>query len=317
MKETSATDIQTIADALIARGVLARPQDRGDLQLWFNCELASRVEGCFAQPLDPRAIPADKGAAWRARLGLGSEDWPGRHAIHAAREHFFLMHDGHRVGSLRLAPPWPGHHSVWLYSLYTFPELRRRGLASRALQDIHHVALAHGFDGLRLSTHWTWSHSVRFYLAQRMWVWGWKRDISFWWDRSLPDYRIDMGSDDEAVFKIVRPQLEPVSVFLARRDGTQLSIEHGEGYESIAQSAHGSVIGHGLATLSLSLAMLGWPLIRSQEQYQRCYFSDSGPPEALAYKIEWFEAQARDKGWAVRTPRIPGLRYRTLEEMLK
>lgn len=42
---------------------------------------------------------------------------------------------------------------------------------------------------------------------------------------------------------------------------------------------------------------------------------DAGEPEGLAYKIEVFEAVDRDRGFDVRTPRIPGLQYRELEEI--
>jgi hypothetical protein len=38
-----------------------------------------------------------------------------------------------------------------------------------------------------------------------------------------------------------------------------------------------------------------------------------GEPEGLAYKIEIFEAIDRRHGFIVRTPRIPGLRYRDLD----
>jgi hypothetical protein len=62
------------------------------------------------------------------------------------------------------------------------------------------------------------------------------------------------------------------------------------------------------------LAVRGWPLIRSEEAWaQRHNWSDSGEPEGLAYKIEIFEAIDRRHGFTVRTPRIPGSRYRDLD----
>ena len=67
-------------------------------------------------------------------------------------------------------------------------------------------------------------------------------------------------------------------------------------------------------TLATALAVRGWPLIRSEEAWARRHnWSDSGEPEGLAYKIEIFEAIDRRHGFTVRTPRIPGLRYRDLD----
>jgi len=60
--------------------------------------------------------------------------------------------------------------------------------------------------------------------------------------------------------------------------------------------------------------MHGWPLVRSAEQWKESYYADSGPPEALAYKITIWEAYARSKGWIVETPRIAGLAYPTWDE---
>ena len=48
---------------------------------------------------------------------------------------------------------------------------------------------------------------------------------------------------------------------------------------------------------------------------RRHRWSDTGEPEGLAYKIEIFEALDRRHGFTVRAPRIPGLRYRDLDEI--
>jgi hypothetical protein len=59
----------------------------------------------------------------------------------------------------------------------------------------------------------------------------------------------------------------------------------------------------------------GWPLARSQKDWDESYYADAGPPEALAYKIEIWEAWERKNGWRVETPRIPGLAYPTWDEL--
>ena len=54
----------------------------------------------------------------------------------------------------------------------------------------------------------------------------------------------------------------------------------------------------------------------SRETWEhRHYWSDSGEPEGLAYKIEIFEAIFRERGFEIRTPRLPGLKYRDLDEI--
>jgi hypothetical protein len=64
------------------------------------------------------------------------------------------------------------------------------------------------------------------------------------------------------------------------------------------------------------VSLAGWPLIRSEEAWERrWHWSGAGEPEGLAYKIEIFEAVYRERGFDVRTPRIPGIQYRSLEEI--
>ena len=66
------------------------------------------------------------------------------------------------------------------------------------------------------------------------------------------------------------------------------------------------------STLALGLALHGWPLVRSREDWRRSYFADAGAPESLAYRIAipW-EAWAKSHGWRVETPRIPGFDHPT------
>ena len=66
---------------------------------------------------------------------------------------------------------------------------------------------------------------------------------------------------------------------------------------------------------ALHLALAGWPLIRSDQLWREHRYADGGPPEALAYKIEVFEAVARRYGFVAPTPRIPGIAYRDLDDI--
>jgi len=70
-----------------------------------------------------------------------------------------------------------------------------------------------------------------------------------------------------------------------------------------------------VGTFALHLALAGWPLIRSDELWREGRYADAGPPEALAHKIEVFEAIARRDGFVVPTLRIPNVAYRDLDDI--
>ena len=55
---------------------------------------------------------------------------------------------------------------------------------------------------------------------------------------------------------------------------------------------------HACSTLCLAIALEGWPLVRSQEDWDRSYHMDGGSPEALGYKISVWEAWDRKAGFA-------------------
>ena len=98
----------------------------------------------------------------------------------------------------------------------------------------------------------------------------------------------------------------------ARNLGNRLGWEeHGDLKDLPGEASHCAP-----GTFALHLALAGWPLIRSEENWEhRHYWSDAGQPEGLAYKIEIFEAVDRQRGFDVRTPRIPGLQYRELDDI--
>jgi len=63
-------------------------------------------------------------------------------------------------------------------------------------------------------------------------------------------------------------------------------------------------------TFSVALALRGFPLITTDEEWAEQLeegFSDGGGPVALAFKIQGWEAWARERGWRVDAPRVPGL----------
>ncbi|MGH7554123.1 MAG: hypothetical protein ACREMQ_13970 [Longimicrobiales bacterium] len=68
-------------------------------------------------------------------------------------------------------------------------------------------------------------------------------------------------------------------------------------------------------TLALAITLARWPLIRSEHHWHQARTSDLLHPEALADRIQFWEALAGKYGWRVVTPRIPGLDYPSWTEL--
>jgi hypothetical protein len=117
---------------------------------------------------------------------------------------------------------------------------------------------------------------------------------------------------DEASLSVLRGDSE-VTLVRAYRKGDTLELEEGP-----TEWVHDKEIGEpylfATSTLSLELAMHGWPLIRSAEHWKEYHYADGGAPEALAYNIPIWEASERAKGWILDSPRIAGLEYPTWDE---
>jgi ribosomal protein S18 acetylase RimI-like enzyme len=288
--ETRAADVER---ELRVRGLI-EPLDLADVdavRAWSACDLASAVEGAFHARIDPWA--SEDRSGWRERLGA-SYDEPGLAAdLHLTR-YLWLLDDGERVGTIALPFSGIGRIDLPIWSLYVHPRARGRGVAERALVAAYRAAIEHGFAGIELETHWVWQRAVRYYLARRMWVVGWRRAITFAWRPSLPRYEL---IEDGALTLSTGDG----PAWIARHDGDRLSLAHG-----VVRDPAVSVYGH--ATIAVAAAVRGWPLVRSDEAWaRRNTRTDIGEVEALACRIRRFEAMARGNEWDVRTPRIPGL----------
>jgi len=204
---------------------------------------------------------------------------------------------------------YSGMALISISSLYVDPADRRRNIARRALEAVYRASLANGGGGIRLDTHWTWQPSVRFYARIGMWIWMWKRDLVFTWQPELPPYRVEIEGS-EARF-LIHQEDRWRAVVTARNLGERLGWEP-DGLDSLPIELTHTIPG----TFALHLALAGWPLIRTEEDWEhRHHWCDAGDPEGLAYKIEIFEAVYRQRGFEIRTPRLPGLQYRELDEI--
>ena len=302
-----------IEGELLARGLAAvvDPGSSADTAAWAACDLAAMVEGCFGTTLEPWSLGTSEGMRWLDRLAESYEA-PDPALDRGFLRYLWLLDEGERAGTLALPHSAVGHLDLPLWSLYVHPSRRGRGVAGRALRAAHVAAREVGMRGAVLETHWVWQRSVRFYLAQGMWVVGWKRALAFSWLDELPPYTIEGG--DRQLTLLIELDGARVPWLEATRDGTRLVIE--PRLEPDAASALARAAPYAHAPLALALAIRGWPLVRSDAHLERRYESaDLGQVEGLAMKIQVFEALSRYWGWDVSTPRIPGLAYPPLGEL--
>ncbi|XXX76638.1 GNAT family N-acetyltransferase [Sorangium sp. So ce134] len=303
-------EIEPVHEDLVQAGALAPVALGGpEEQRWIDCELASLAENRLGDPTDPEAIDEARRADWEARAT--DQRVSSLRARGPYERGYWILEHGERVGTLALATSTLGARRLGLASFYVYPRCRGRGAGRRALRAVQEAAARRGI-GVRLSTSWCWQRAVRFYLASGMWIAMWKRDLTFCSDASTPSPRIDVGAAEASLSVPVGDG--SVVLARARRRGDRLELDQPP--EDLAKNKQiGEAYWHATSTLALALALHGWPLIRSQEAWDRGHYADAGPPESLAYKITIWEAWAAKHGWAVDTPRIPGLQYPSWDEL--
>lgn len=294
---------QLIADRVIEPLSTDEEETRG----WKLHELASLIEGHFHVQLDVARLSDFERLAYERRVSFDGD--PLASPYSGYRRPAWLLDDDRRVGTIAIATMISGLDLISISSLYIHPPERRRNLARRALEAVYRAAVENGAGGIRLDASWTWQPSVRFYARIGMWVWMWKHNLVFTWQRELPPYRVEIG-ETEARFLIQQGDQWQTAVS-ARNLGDRLGWEPVDLEHQPIEMLH-CVPG----TFALHLALAGWPLIRSEKMWEhRYHWSDAGDPEGLAYKIEIFEAVGREDGFDVRTPRIPGIQYRDLDDI--
>jgi hypothetical protein len=298
--------VSSAQERLIAAGVLS-PLELGcaDESLWLDCDLASFAENRLGDCRDPWSLDLETRVFWSRKaldqpMCLPSErDWVSS---------FWVEREGVKVGTLAITKT-PLGGMVDIHSVYLRPAYRRIGLMADALRAVR-VELEREELGLRIETFWTWQPAVRFYLRIGLWLRLWKRDLSFIWRPRTPSPAIELQNDEASI----SVDLGQGRVVLARahRNGHRLTahdVEPGlpKALEDLSWDAR--------STLALCIALQGWPLIRAGSDWERARFSDAVQPEALADRIRNWEAWSVKHGWLVNTPRIPGLDYRSWEEL--
>lgn len=295
----------------LTRGGLVAPVEIGgqDERLWLDCDLASLAENRLGDRTDPRDLDPAKRADWRERATTEREYKLASRGTYEVC--YWLLEGGERVGTLAVAKSTMGGGAARVASFYVLPTHRGRGVGQRALARLAEI-LAQQDLGIRLDTAWSWQRTVRFYLQSGMWVYMWKRDLSLSMFPDMPPPHIEVGEHEARIS--VRVDGEDIVLQRASRRGDALSLD--EVPVALREDKRlGEAWWQATSTLSLALALAGWPLVRSAEEWEGSHYADAGPPEALAYKIQIWEAWDTHHGWIVETPRIPGLAYPTWTEL--
>lgn len=288
---------------------IVEPVSQGDDErLWLDCDLASLAEHRLDDRTDPRSLTDERRDDWQGRATRDSR-YPLREREPYERC-YWLLEAGERVGTIALSRATYGSSHARVASFYVFPDLRGRGVGRRALERLTET-LAEKDYGIRLDTCWAWQRTVRFYLRAGLWVYMWKRDLTLFGRHNLPKPVIDVSDDAIALSAELDGHRERLAA-AHTRDG-QLTLEAASP-ERWKGTPFYSVAYHASSTLSLALALEGRPMVRSPRDWKERSWADGGPPEALARRIELWEAFDRAQGWRVETPRIPGLEYPTWTE---
>lgn len=302
-------DAWPVHDDLVRSGALAPVALGGaEERAWLDCDLASLAENWLGETLDPRRLDEARRADWQSRA-LEEPPMP----LAARSEHercYWILDGGERKGTMALATGLYGNARLYLASFYVYPPHRGEGVGRRAMTRLTEALGRHGL-GLRLDTSWCWQRTVSVYLKLGLWVSLWKRDLTLCSDPTTPAPLIEV--EDTTATLAVEASGVKIVLAQARRRGDALELD--EPAPGLADDARiGEAYWHAHSTLALALALRGWPLVRSAEEWARSYHADAGAPEALAYKITLWEAWARKRGWRGATPRIPGIDYPTWED---
>lgn len=285
--------VTAIARVLLDDGLLAEvtPTEDDD---WLAYELASLIELRRGEIVAPSALPDPRRDPWLPLVSYDADLGSMRTTYYAP---YWLLDAGRRVGIVVLGGTG-GPPKLNVSSLFVVPEHRGRGVATRLLERLVVGVQAAGLRDLRLDADWCASRAVRFYLDRGMWVRMWKRGLHLAWSPEKPRWSVVVEGD------VARFVVGDKELLVTRRTGDRL-VEW-----RVAPKLDFDLLLPAEMTFSVALALRGFPLITTDEEWAEQVkegYSDGGGPVALAFKIQGWEAWARELGWRVDAPRVPGL----------
>jgi GNAT superfamily N-acetyltransferase len=270
-----------------------QPLVAADVEAYGLFELADAVAVRCAASVDPEALrDSELRAQWTKRALEGetmSEPFVG------GRSPYWIVADGERIGTIAFAALPAATPTLEISSVYVRPHMRRRGWASRVLQTIQEAAFEVGFKRTSLQVEWNNQDALHFYCAQGMWVAGWKNAIELYFAKDQPRWQLE-ASAGEARFK-VRGRV----VAVAHNQGSYLDWS----FKKTADKALKQPLEQ---TAALQLALLQWPIIRSEKLWREQLhkgWSDGGTFEGFALRLRQLERHIRRKRWNLPSERNP------------
>ena len=248
---SDASSCAALADRLTQEHEL-QPLAACDVEEYGLFELADAVAVRCAASVDPDALRApEMRAQWMKRALEGealSEPFIG------GRLPYWIVDGAERIGTIAFAALPGAIPSLEISSVFVRPRFRRRGWASRILQTLRDAAFEVGFRRATLQVEWNNQDALQFYCAQGMWVAGWKNAIELYFAKDQPGWQVEVDDHaNEARFR-VRGRVAAV----ARRHGSAIDW-------SVKQTADKRMLEQ---TAALQLALLRWPIIRSEKLWQ-------------------------------------------------
>lgn len=283
---------QHIEDNLMFEPLRDEPEE---IARWAAWELANFVDIRLQISVDPAELDTKaRRATWVQRAlddGDGRIDEP----FVLGRRPYWLLENGERVGTIAFWFRRYAHvSSAEIQSVYVHPNHRRKGIGSKALLAMRDAAFAVGAKKVEIGATWTSTPSLLFYLSHGMWIRSWKHAVNFYFLQGQAGWQVEV-SGDKARFilegrALVEAERKIDDKRRARLSWTEVS--------PMEQDLKWDVEG----TFAVWLGAHGWPLIRSDEQWQSQLdfgFSDCGDCEGLAFRSRQFERYARQQGWHV------------------
>lgn len=275
-------------------------------RLWADFDLGSLAEGRLGDTTDPRTLDEATRATWHSTALDEPTRLPHRRSFERC---FWIARGGEWIGILALATSTLNDQPVRLSSLYLLKEHRGRGFGRQVVHAVCERCAAHGL-GVRLEAFWTWQRAIRFYLDLGFWLRTWKRELTFERMPALPSPALAI-SDREGTLSVVDDEGRSILLVRAIRDQARLTLA----VEDNLPERFRELQWHASTTLSLAIALRGWPLRRDGDMKPGWFVSDAVHPEGLGRRIQIWEAWSRKHGWSVDTPRIMGLSYPTWGEL--
>ena len=273
----------------------------------YDANLCCMIEDCFGEPA--RLRPLGKRRRRQLEKRLSRRRW---RAIDPSRgfpgtASFWLTVNGARVGTIGLLDP-TGRRYQPVAGLIIDPKHRGKGYAKDALIAMQKAAIRKKYLGISIETDWTFGPLAGIYLKWGFWVQNWKHYLTLTRSTERPPF--EFGHSGSRAWMSIPGEEKPRFVAEARGDRLELAEHQPGGDDGILDPVVQ------LSTFSLHLATIGFPLVRSREQWQRAKENPLGPdPECLGRRIIEWEAHARLAGETISSPRIPGLPYRSHAEL--